>query len=66
MQLRRHSRQSMPLKERLALWATKTRKLADKLPPGPKREDLIKKARQADTASHLNDWAYSSGLRAPK
>jgi hypothetical protein len=28
--------------------------------------EAIKKMRQADTASHLEDWANSSGLQPPK
>jgi hypothetical protein len=27
---------------------------------------LLKKARQADTAAHVDDWANSRGLRPPK
>ena len=38
---------------------------AAKLPPGPERDALIRKARQADTASHLDDWANSPGLQPP-
>lgn len=34
-------------------------------PRGPVREALLKKARQADTASHLDDWANSTGLQPP-
>jgi hypothetical protein len=63
---RRRFKQFLPLQERLALWAAETLKLANKLPPGPKRDELIRKARQADTASHLDDWANSSGLQSPK
>lgn len=39
---------------------------AAKLPPGPERDALLKQARQLDTASHMDDWASSSGLRPPK
>ena len=66
MQVRRRLKPFLPLKDRLALWATETRKLANKLPPGPERDQLIRKARQADTASHLDDWANSPGLQSPK
>jgi hypothetical protein len=31
---------------------------------GPQRDALIRKARQLETASHMNDW-LRSGLRAP-
>jgi hypothetical protein len=30
------------------------------------RDDVLRKARQADTAAHLDDWANSPGLQAPK
>jgi hypothetical protein len=66
MQKRRRPTQAMLLQERLALWATKTRKLADVLPAGPKRADLVKKASQADRASQFDDWANSSNLRDPQ
>jgi hypothetical protein len=36
------------------------------LPPGALREELIRKARQADTACHLEDWANSPGLQPPR
>jgi hypothetical protein len=32
---------------------------------GPERDALLKKIRQLDTASHLNEWLTSPGLRAP-
>jgi hypothetical protein len=32
---------------------------------GPERDALLKKIRQLDTASHLNEWVTSPGLRAP-
>lgn len=38
---------------------------AGKLPPGKDRDALLKKARQLDTASHINEWLSSSGLRTP-
>jgi hypothetical protein len=38
---------------------------AEALPAGAEREDLLRRARQADTASHIDDWANSAGLQAP-
>jgi len=35
-------------------------------PHGPQRDAMIKKLRQLDTASHMNDWLRSSGLRSPE
>ena len=64
--LRRHLRQTDSLKDRLASFAKAARKKAALLPPGPEKEQMLRKARQADTAAHLDDWANSSGLRPPK
>ena len=55
-----------PLKDRLAAFAEEVRGKAAQLQPGPERDDLLKKARQADTAAHLNEWANSPGLRPPE
>ena len=64
--LKRHRfKQSLSLKDRLALFAKDARKRADELPPGPARDDMLRKARQADTASHVDEWANSPGLRPP-
>ena len=65
MQKRRRFRQNISLQDRLAAWATEVRAQADKLPPGPERDALLKRARQAETASHIEDWANSSGLQSP-
>jgi hypothetical protein len=32
---------------------------------GPERDALAQKIRQLDTASHLNEWLSSPGLRQP-
>lgn len=63
---RRRIKQHLSLHDRLDAWAKKVRGRADKLPPGAERDALIKKARQADTASHVDDWANSPGLQPPK
>jgi hypothetical protein len=39
---------------------------AEKLPHGKEREALVRKARQLETASHINEWLSSPGLAAPK
>ena len=63
---RRRFDQSTPLHERLDVWAQDVRDQATKLPPGPERDELLRKARQADTAAHLDDWANSPGLQPPR
>ncbi|MHC2336807.1 hypothetical protein [Bradyrhizobium sp. USDA 4454] len=63
---RRRFTQTESLQQRLAAFAEAARAEAAKLAPGAERDALLKKARQADTASHLDDWAASKGLQAPK
>ena len=66
MSERRRFIQTIPLKDRLALFAKEIREKASQLRPGPEQRALLKKARQADTASHLDDWANSAELQPPK
>jgi hypothetical protein len=37
-----------------------------KLPYGKEREDMLRKARQLETASQVNQWLSSPGLAPPK
>jgi hypothetical protein len=57
---------SPSFQERLSAFADDERKRAKLLPPGPEREIALRKIRQAETASHMNDWANSPGLQPPK
>ena len=36
------------------------------LPPGPKRDDLLRRARVMDIAKHIDKWLSSPGLRPPE
>jgi hypothetical protein len=63
---RRRSKQTIPLKDRLAAFAKEMVEQASLLPPGAEKDDLLRRARRADTASHLDDWANSLELQAPK
>lgn len=65
-QRRRRFKQQLSLEVRLSAWAKTVQQEAVKLPPGPQREAMIRKARQAETASHVNEWANSAGLQPPK
>jgi hypothetical protein len=62
---RRHFKQSTSLKDRLEAFAAEARDKA-KMVAGPERDELLKKARRADTAAHIDEWANSPGLRPPK
>lgn len=63
---RRRFKQTQSLEERLAQEAARLREQARKLPPGPEREILLRKARQAETGSHMSEWLRSPGLQPPE
>jgi hypothetical protein len=63
---RRRLQQTLPLKDRLISFATEAREKAKSMPPGAEKEDLLRRARQADTTSRLDDWINSRGLQSPK
>jgi hypothetical protein len=46
--------------------AARLRKEAQGTPPGVARDQLLKRARQAETAAHLQDWLASPGLKPPR
>ncbi|WP_082076968.1 hypothetical protein [Bradyrhizobium sp. LTSPM299] len=66
METPRRFKQSEPLEDRLIDEAERLRKQARGTPPGTERERLIRKARQAETASQMSEWLRSPGLQAPK
>jgi len=66
MQKRRRFKQKTSLSDRLASFAKSARERAAQLTPGVERDDLLRKARQADTASHLEEWVNSPGLQPPE
>jgi hypothetical protein len=63
---RPRSSQDQSFQDRLIAFAADARERVAKLGPGLEQDDLLRKARQADTASHLNEWANSPGLQPPK
>ncbi len=66
-QTRKRVKHLTTFEERLAEEARRFKEAAEEQPPGSKaRELLLRRARQAETASHMNDWLSSPGLAAPK
>jgi hypothetical protein len=59
MHRRRRFKQVTTLQDRIAEWATGVRDQVNGMKPGPERDELIKKLRQAETAMHMEDWASS-------
>jgi hypothetical protein len=66
MTTRRRFRQTVPLEERLRVQAQADRERAKALPPCREREELLLKARRAETASHITEWLNSPGLQPPR
>jgi len=62
---RRRFKQTTSFKERLLAFAQEARTKA-KAVKGLERDELLRKARRADTAAHIDDWANSPGLQPPK
>lgn len=62
---RNRHKQTISFDQRLHQAADAARDAAQMLPEGQQRETLMKKARQAETAVHINEWLASPGLRAP-
>jgi hypothetical protein len=63
---RRSVQRETSLEQRLASRAGRLKDEANKLPPGDERDALIRRARQAEVASHINEWLNSPGLATPK
>jgi hypothetical protein len=67
MQQRRRIPQTPSPDEPLIRDSENLRKQAEGMPPGVARDDLLRKARQAETrVSTVLEWLSSSGLRPPK
>jgi hypothetical protein len=65
--LRPRVRHTLTFEERLAAEAKRFREAAEREPPGSMaRELLLRRARQAETTSHLSEWLRSPGLQPPK
>jgi hypothetical protein len=65
MLTRRRVKQTNTLPERLADEARRLRDEARALAPGRRRELLLRRARQDETAMQIEAWLRSPGLRAP-
>ena len=66
MQRRRRFKQLLTLNDRLRLFSNQLRAEAAKLRPGRERDAVLKRARLAETTAHIDEWANSPGLQAPK
>jgi len=65
MQQRSRSK-SHSFEDRIAAEKARVEEQLNGVSHGPQRDALVKKIRQLDTASHLNDWLISPGLQPPE
>ena len=63
---RRRIKHTLAFEERLAANAQCLKEQAGKLPSGNQRDELERKVRQIETASHINEWLTSPGFQPPK
>jgi hypothetical protein len=63
---RRRFKHVLSFPDDVAQQAERLRGEVEKLPPGPARRALERKARQAETAAHIDEWLKSPGLQPPE
>jgi hypothetical protein len=64
---RRRIANKSTFEQRLAEEAKRFREAAERERPGSTAQELLlRRARQAETASHINEWLNSPGLASPK
>ena len=63
---RNRTKPTETFEERLKAFAKAAKEAAGILPAGKEREELLRKARQAETTAHAHDWVNSTGLQSPK
>jgi hypothetical protein len=63
---RQRIKHTLPFSARCLQEAERLRAEAKTFQPGPERDQLIRRARQADTAAHIDEWLRSPGLQPPK
>ena len=63
---RRRIKHVKSFEERLEINAIRLREQARSMAPGRERELILRKARQIETAAHINEWLSSPGLRSPR
>jgi hypothetical protein len=64
--LHRRFKQAQSIEARLSEEAKRLRAEAKLLPPGAARDEMIRRARRAEIAAHINEWLTSPGLRPPE
>ena len=63
---RRRFKNVLTFPDRLSNEAERLRQEAETKPPGPEQDSLLRKARQVETAAHIDEWISSPGLKPPR
>jgi len=63
---RNRRKHTVSFEERLQRAAEAAREAAERLPQGPQRDSMLRKAGQAETAARINEWLMSPGSQSPK
>jgi hypothetical protein len=64
--MQRTRSKSHSFQDRIAAEKTRVEEQLTGASHGPERDALVQKIRQLDTASHMNEWLMSPGLRQPE
>jgi hypothetical protein len=64
--IRRHVKQTTSLQHRLLVMARHAREAAEDIQTGPQKQQMLDKARMAETAADLVQWIRSPGLSPPE
>jgi hypothetical protein len=62
----RQTEYDLSFEERLAQEARRLSEEASRLPICKEREELLRQARQVDTASHMTEWLPCVGMQPPR
>jgi hypothetical protein len=62
---RRRFKQTVSFHDRLSAFSKNLQEQAARLPAGRERDEILKRARRADTAADLDEWAHSVGSQSP-
>ena len=59
-------KQTTSLQKRLLTFASYAREAAEDLPSGPRKQQMLEKAREAEATADLDHWISSPGLVPPE
>jgi hypothetical protein len=65
-QRRNRAKHITSFEDRLSAEALSLMEQAKTLQPGLRRDHLLRKARETETASHISEWLSSPGLQPPR